>query len=66
MYSLARSAPIELVKPICVAAWVSNDGFKFSYTVQKGVCEVSSVDLVLKQYGLLPLHSGTSGPSGPL
>jgi hypothetical protein len=53
VYSLARSAPLELVKPICVAAWVSNNGFQFSYTVQKGVCEVSSVDLVLKQYGLL-------------
>ena len=68
VYSLARSAPIELVKPICVAAWVSNDGFKFSYTVQKGVCEVSSVDLVLKQYGLLPLHSGrlSAQPSAQL
>ena len=59
VYSLARSAPEKLVKPICVAAWDLKDqqssrkSVEFSYTVQKGVCEVSSVDLVLKQYGMI-------------
>jgi len=52
VYSLALQAPPTLVKPICVAAWKMGDKFKFSYHVQKGVCQVSSVDLVLKQYGL--------------
>lgn len=62
VYSLARQAPTTLVKPICVAAWATsklersddskNNGFEFSYTVKKGICEVSSVDLVLEQYGL--------------
>ena len=53
VYSLAQKAPVEKVKPVCVAAWKNENGFKFSYTVQKGICEVSSVDLVLEQYGLL-------------
>jgi hypothetical protein len=52
VYGLALQAPPTLVKPICVAAWKTGDTFKFSYNVQKGVCQVSSVDLVLKQYGL--------------
>jgi DNA mismatch repair ATPase MutS len=52
VYSLAQDAP-PLVKPICVAAWRDEDGFRFSYSVRKGICEVSSVDLVLRQYGML-------------
>jgi hypothetical protein len=53
VYSLAREAPSS-VKQLCVAAWKSPTGrYTFSYTVQKGVCEVSSVDLLLKQFGLL-------------
>jgi hypothetical protein len=53
VYSLARSAPTKLVKPICLAAWNVNGKFDFSYTAQRGICEVSSVDLVLAQYNLL-------------
>lgn len=53
VYSLARSAPTNLVKPICLAAWNVDGKFDFSYTAQKGICEVSSVDLVLAQYNLL-------------
>ena len=53
VYSLAQDAPSVLVKPICVAAWRNEDGFRFSYSVRKGICEVSSVDLVLRQYGML-------------
>jgi hypothetical protein len=56
VYSLAESAPPALVKQLCVAAWHSEEeGFRFSYTVKKGICQVSSVDLVLNQYGMLPL-----------
>jgi DNA mismatch repair ATPase MutS len=53
VYSLAESAPLSLVKPLCLAAWNTNGEFNFSYTVQKGICQVSSVDLVLKQYKML-------------
>jgi len=54
VYSLAREAPVDRVKQLCVAAWKSPKGkYTFSYTVQKGVCEVSSVDLLLKQHRLL-------------
>ena len=54
VYSLARSAPAEAVDQMCVAAWKSDEGkLLFSYKIQKGVCEVSSVDLLLKQFGLL-------------
>jgi hypothetical protein len=53
VYRLAEEAPPALVKPICVAAWREEDGFRFSYSVRKGICEVSSVDLVLRQYGML-------------
>ncbi len=53
IYSLAREAPADLVKPLCLASWRKDDTFQFSYTVQKGVCEVSSVDLLLKQFGIL-------------
>ena len=54
VYSLAHSAPEDTVQKLCVAAWKKGEGeFKFSYKIQKGVCEVSSVDLLLKQFGLL-------------
>jgi DNA mismatch repair ATPase MutS len=52
VYALARAAP-RGVKKLCVAAWNKESNVKFSYTVQRGVCEVSSVDLLLKQHGLL-------------
>jgi hypothetical protein len=53
VYSLAQEAPPN-VKQLCVAAWKSPTGrYTFSYTIQKGICEVSSVDLLLKQFGLL-------------
>lgn len=53
VYSLARSAPAEAVDQMCVAAWKGEEGkLLFSYKIQKGVCEVSSVDLLLKQFGL--------------
>ena len=55
VYALARSAP-ESVKRVCVAAWkgegVGAGAYTFSYTLQRGICEVSSVDLLLQQHGL--------------
>jgi hypothetical protein len=53
VYALARSAP-ENVKKVCVAAWKSEGGYSFSYTLQRGICEVSSVELLLQQHGLVP------------
>ncbi len=53
IYSLAREAP-QNVKQVCLAAWKTPAGkYRFCYKAQKGICEVSSVDLMLKQYGLL-------------
>jgi hypothetical protein len=52
VYSLARNAP-EDVKTLCVAA-KNNDGvLEFSYKLKEGICEVSSVDLLLKQHSIL-------------
>lgn len=53
IYSLAASAPPDYVKQVCVAAWRTEKGYVFSYKAQKGICTVSSVDLLLQQYKLL-------------
>lgn len=52
IYTLAHNAPPS-VKRLCLASWKRGNKYKFSYTLQKGVCEVSSVDLLLKQFGLI-------------
>jgi len=50
VYCLAHEAP-ESVKKICLASWkLPNGKYRFSYQAQKGICEVSSVDVLLKQY----------------
>ena len=51
VYALARTAPAS-VKKMCVAAWQQEDNYTFSYTLQRGICEVSSVELLLRQHGL--------------
>lgn len=53
IYSLADSAPQSLVKPLCLASWRKGSKYLFSYKVKRGVCKVSSVDLLLKQADLL-------------
>ena len=52
VYSLAREAPAAIQR-LCMGTWRHGDKYTFSYTVQKGICEVSSVDLLLKQFHLL-------------
>lgn len=52
-YSLAEESSEKDVKRVCVASWFENSEYTFSYTVKKGICKVSSVDLLLKQFGLL-------------
>jgi hypothetical protein len=52
VYSLAHQAPVEYVKKLCLGTWVNAKGdYTFSYKLHRGVCEVSSVDLLLKQFG---------------
>lgn len=51
LYDLAQSAPSSVQK-ICVPARrLSGATFQFSYSLQPGICMVSSVDGLLKQYG---------------
>ena len=52
VYSLAREAPPTSVKQLCLGTWVNAKGeYSFSYKLHRGVCTISSVDLLLKQFG---------------
>jgi hypothetical protein len=53
VYSLAKSAPAERVKRLCVEAHRQGNELVLSYKLKQGVCELSSVDSLLKQYSLL-------------
>lgn len=53
VYSLARSAPPDAVKRLCVEAHVKDKELLLSYKLKQGICELSSVDSLLKQYALL-------------
>lgn len=51
VYSLAEDSPKNIEK-LCLASWKDkNNEYTFSYMAQKGICKVSSVDLLLEQYG---------------
>ena len=52
VYSLAKSAP-STVKALCVGAKKELNNIEFTYKLQRGICEISSVDLLLGQYSLL-------------
>lgn len=53
VFDLAKNAPQE-VERLCVPALETEEGgLEFTYTLTKGICEVSSVDLILKEKGLL-------------
>lgn len=53
VFSLAKRSHAHIQK-LCVPAKKNAAGeLVFTYTLQKGVCEVSSVDLILKEKGLL-------------
>jgi len=52
VYSLAKSAP-EKVKRLCVEAHKKDNDLVLSYKLKQGICELSSVDSLLKQYSLL-------------
>jgi len=53
VYSLAKSAPEDSVKRLCVEAQVKDKELLLSYRLKQGICELSSVDSLLKQYALL-------------
>jgi hypothetical protein len=51
VYGLAKDAPKE-VQTLCLASWKTReDEYIFSYGIQKGICTVSSVDLLLQEHG---------------
>jgi len=52
VYSLAKQSPPNIQR-LCMASWKKENKYAFSYTVQKGICEVSSVDLLLQQFGFM-------------
>jgi hypothetical protein len=53
VFDLAKKAHKHIQK-LCVPAHKKENGnIEFTYTLQKGICEVSSVDLILKEKGLL-------------
>jgi hypothetical protein len=53
VYSLAKSAPEDTVKRLCVEAHKPGNELVLTYKLKQGVCELSSVDSLLKQYRLL-------------
>jgi len=53
VFELAKKAPKKIQK-LCVPAHRKEDGsLEFTYTLKEGICEVSSVDEILKEKGLL-------------
>jgi hypothetical protein len=53
VYSLAKSAPASQVKRLCVEAQKKGNELVLSYRLKQGICELSSVDSLLKQYSLV-------------
>jgi DNA mismatch repair ATPase MutS len=53
VFEIARNAPDSILR-LCVPAHKKENGdIQFTYTLQKGICEISSVDSILKEKGLL-------------
>jgi hypothetical protein len=53
VFDIAKNAP-QNVNRLCVPAEQKENGeLHFTYTLQSGVCEVSSVDIILREKGLL-------------
>lgn len=53
VYSLAKSAPEDTVKRLCVEAHMKEGKLDLTYKLKQGICELSSVDSLLQQYELL-------------
>jgi hypothetical protein len=52
LFDLVKNAP-NTINKICCPATIMNDKIQFSYSLQHGICEVSSVDELLRSNGLL-------------
>jgi DNA mismatch repair ATPase MutS len=53
VFDLAKKARKQIQK-LCVPAVLKKDGsLQFTYTLKSGICEVSSVDEILREKGLL-------------
>lgn len=53
VFDLAKKAENHIQK-LCVPAYLKEDGsLHFTYELQEGICEISSVDEILKEKGLL-------------
>ena len=52
LFDLVEQAP-DTIQKVCCPATIENDSIVFSYTLNKGICKVSSVDELLKMNGLL-------------
>lgn len=53
VFDIAKKAP-DSVTRLCVPAIQKENGdLEFTYTVKEGICEISSVDTILKEKGLL-------------
>jgi hypothetical protein len=51
VYGLAEDSP-ETIQKVCLASWKdTTNEYIFSYGIQKGICRVSSVDLLLEDHG---------------
>lgn len=59
VFHLAKQSPNHIQK-LCVPAQIKENGsLHFTYTLQQGICEVSSVDEILKEKGLLTAETLT-------
>lgn len=57
VFDLAKHAD-KTIQRLCVPAYKKDDGsLQFTYTLKTGICEVSSVDEILKEKGLLSAES---------
>lgn len=53
VFELARESP-KAIQKLCVPAHLTEEGsLHFTYMLQEGICEVSSVDEILREKGLL-------------
>jgi len=53
LFELVEQAPDKIQRICCPATIDKNDNIHFKYTLNKGICKVSSVDELLKVNGLL-------------
>jgi hypothetical protein len=53
LFEWVTSAPRTIQRLCCPAVQTPNGGIEFEYTLKRGICKVSSVDMLLRENGLL-------------